>query len=402
MRLLFVNHLHPNTGLIGAVRLQRFAEELSKREHRVLLLCACHQGALDTPETFALRIAQHNWAQPLVLAVRDASSAHRRVGTLATGGRTLRRVSTAAGLLIHGGPFWQWQHAARAFQKPIRERFAPELTYATFGNLDALAIARNYAHYARIPWVMDIKDPASQFIPAPLARWLMPRYRDAAAVTLNSDFQRGHNPGWVDERSTVIYSGAEASNHATGPHFNNAAALVGSVYDDGALAILLRGFAFWRRLRGGDATLHYFGTDGARVADVATRGDATSGLTINDQIPRDELLQRCARFAALLYCAHPQHTFHHKLLELGALGRPLVTSLSEGPEARMLCDQFGIRLASVTSDTEAALALQAAADIPTSSMTTLRHEMAWPSVTARLETVFADALSTTNKRLTHE
>lgn len=391
MRLLFVNHLHPNTGLVGALRMQRFAEELATRGHQVLLLCACHEGIPDTPESFQARISNHDWTHPLLLAVRDDS--FTKLQHMPTGRwRPIPRARTAAKLIFGGGPFWRWQRAARAFQTPIHEHFVPDLAYATFGNLDALAIARDYAHAGRIPWVMDIKDPASAFIPKPLAWWLMPRFRDAAAVTLNSEFQRSHNRGWADDASTVIYSGVEAPPTTGGAYDAASVALVGSIYTDEAAVTLLRGFVEWRTQHVSTATLHYFGVDGARVAAIAKAAQIDVGLIIEGQVARRDLLARCTRMAALLYAAHPQHTFHHKLLELAALGRPLVTRPAGGSEADALCARFHINHVTATTATAVCNALAAASATATANMAELISEMSWASAAARLEAVFVRAL----------
>lgn len=393
MRLLFVSHVHPDTGLVGAVRLNRFAQELAQRGHKVILLCGMDATKADTPATFAQRVADQDWSEPLVLAVADASPI--RPASKATGvRRVLSRAQTATTLLAHGGSFWRWQRAARAFHQPIKTLFAPELAYGTFVNLDALAITRDYARRFGIPWVMDIKDPASNFIPRPLQRWLMPRYRDAVAVTLNSEFQRSHNSGWVDESSTVIYSGVESAPVGSYAFDSTQVALVGSIYTDAAAAVLLRGFARWRSQVQPNATLHYFGVDGARVALVAKAAQAEEGLIVEGQVPRNDLLERCARMAALMYASHPENTFHHKLLELAAIGRPLVTSPTEGAEAQALCERFHIAHTDAATAEAVSGALTTAAATPTADMAVLCREMSWARAAEQLEDLFVSALFT--------
>lgn len=387
MRLLFVNHLHPNSGLVGALRMQRFAEEMAKRGHRVLLLCACHKGTPDTPASSCSRIASHDWAQPLVLAVRDDSFTKLQL-PLTTEPRPFHRAQTAAKLILGGGPFWRWQRAARAFRKPIRECFAPELAYATFGNLDALAIARDYARADRIPWVMDIKDPASAFLPKLLADWLMRRYRDASAVTLNSEFQRDHNGCWANSTSSVIYSGVEIPPAVDSGYDAKSVALVGSVYTDTAAALLLRGFSAWRKQSQASATLHYFGVDSRRISTVAARTGTTDGLVVEGQVPRKDLLARCARMTAVMYAACPERTFHHKLLELAALGRPVISSPTDGDEAKTLCVRFQIAYTGATTADVVRNSLQVASGTATAPMEQLRAQMSWRSAAVCLEDVF--------------
>jgi len=390
MRLLFVNYLHPDTLLVGAMRLLRFAEELARRGHQVLLLCANHRGQPDTPETVARRIASHDWSTPLLLAVRDDSSvAHARASRLA---RPLRRLSTATNLVWHGGSFWRWQRAARQFHEPIVKLFAPELAYATFGNLDALAIARAVALRARIPWIMDIKDPAENFLPASLRTWIMSRFRDAAAVTLNAEFQRSRNLGWADANSIVIYSGVEAAPPANAPHDPTRVALIGSIYDDRAAAIIVRGFAAWRQQKGNYGVLHYFGVSGERVARIAADAGANEWLVIEGQIPKQDLLERCQRMAALTYVGSGG-AFHHKLLELAVLGRPLVVCPAESEEALALCRRYGIPLVGAPDEASFCAALMDAAHRPATMLTDLLREHDWAASAAMLERIFLEVVS---------
>jgi len=391
MRLLFVNHLHPDTGLIGAVRLQRFAEELSKRGHHVLLLCASHDGAWDTLETFVKRIGEHDWSVPLLLSVRDDGltrphAQSRRIPPL------VRRARTAFRLAVRGGPFWQWRRAARHFLEPINQLFSPHLSYATFGNLDALALAREYARRFGIPWVMDIKDPASTFIPNLLASLLMRPYRDAAAVTLNADFQRTRNGCWADASSFVVYSGVDVPR-PTDQKFDPArAAMVGSTYGDESTEVLLRGFRDWRTQHHPMANLHYFGLDGERVAEIARRLGLADALILEGQIPRLALLERCTQMAALLYCAEPRRTFHHKLLELAAVGRPVITSPVESDEALALCARYGVGYTGADSGFAVCAALEAASRTSGKLMEDLQREAAWAAVAGRLEEIFRAVL----------
>lgn len=392
MRLLLINHLHPDSGLVGAVRMQRFAEELARRGHQVVLLCAGHDGEPDTPTLFAARAACHDWSQPLVVAVRDDSPLHNQMRA-----RQLpplpRKFATAFDLAWHGGPFWRWRRSAAGFYRPIHRLLDPEVAFATFGNLDALAIARRYAHRHRIPWVMDIKDPALEFLPFPLRGWLMPRYADAAAVTLNSEHQRTHNGCWARDDAIVIHSGVEGFHVADGGCNQSQVALVGSLYSGTGAEVLMRAFSAWRNDREPGGTLHYFGVDAEKASELARRLGVTQGLILEGQVPRAELLGKCARMAALMFAVHPGGAFHHKLLELAALGRPLIASPALGPEEQRLCTRFSIPLTCITSESDGARALAAASAAATVAMTDLVRKMSWAECAARLEGVFRSVLT---------
>lgn len=391
MRMLFVSHVHPDSGLIGGLRLYRFARELAKRGHQIVLLCGNAKRTGDNVTEFEQRLATHDWAAPLVLSVADP---REPPGTLIT---PRHKAQTAFNLLVRGGPFWRWRKNALVFADAIQQRFRPQVCYATFGNLDALAIARTIARRASVPWVMDIKDATTSFIRPALRRFLMPRYSDAAAVTLNAEFQRSHNPGWVDARSVVIYSGVESSALADGTLDSHQVALVGSVYDTAVLATVIRGFGAWRHHVGSDATLHYFGINGDRVRAAATAIDALDAVIVHGQVTRDALLSHCARMGALLY-VRSQHGFHHKLLELAALGRPLIACPAESDEAIGLSSRHGIDLACCGSEAAISDALSRAIAQPTADTHRVTHEFSWENVSRQLEGVLTRVVDTSSRR----
>ncbi len=386
MRMLFVNHVHPGTNLVGGLRLYRFAQELVLRGHQVILLCAAAEHHVDSLTGLQSRLAAHDWTTPLILSVRDDTEPAvpaRRNGPA----RYAARAATATRLAVHGGPFWRWRKRALAFQHVLAADFRPQVCYAAFGNLDALGIAREMAQQCGVPWVMDIKDPADRFVPRGLQRWLMSRYTDAAAVTLNSAFQMDHNKGWATGDAEVIYSGVEPRPEVDIGHDPKRVALVGSVYRDEALEVILRGFAAWRRDHCPQATLHYFGVDNARVARVADALAMVEQVAVEPQIARHKLLARCAKMAALIY-VRSARTFHHKLLELAALGRPLIACPPEGSEATALAHRYEIDLTSISTVPELTEVLSQVHQRPTAPMRKLQEELSWSALSARLETIF--------------
>lgn len=385
MNLLFVSQIHPASGLVGGLRLYRFAQELSARGHRIVLLCGSTNGPGDREEGLPQRLARHDWTVPLVVAVEDPRCADTTRPAL------LRKARTALRLACRGGPFWHWRRNALAIAEPIRSQFRPDVTYGTFGSLDALVTARRIARKCNIPWVMDIKDPATAFIPRALRPMLMPRYRDAAAVTLNAEYQRSHNPGWVDSDATLIYSGVEVPPTDTVKHHPLQVALVGSVYHDDGLATALHGFRLWHQQTSGAATLYYFGVDSERVARIGKMVGVADAMRIEGQRPRAEFLQRCRRMAALVY-VRSATGFHHKLLELAALGRPLIACPGEGNEALGLARVHSIDLSCAQDEQAVARALVRAADQSTVDTHPLINEFSWTAAATRLEQVLQNVV----------
>jgi hypothetical protein len=331
MNLLFVNPLAPDAGVIGAMRLWRFAEELSGRGHRVLYLCA-----RDEERGTTLDFESHDWSRPFVLAVGpSAERCLERRGLAAVAGRAY----TLAEIVLLRGPLWRWRRNMESYARLISERFAPDVCIGCFGSLDSLNVAQAVARARSAPWIMDIKDPANRFLHWAIRSYVGGRYRDAARVTLNSEFQRANNDGWPVERARVIYSGAAGLGFpGRGPVLPTTYALVGSIYSDNRARELLASFSAWRRQRAAEeALIVYMGTDAERVARIATSLGPDCPVEIAGQLPHDQFLERCASMAASMYIAS-ENTFHHKSLELLVLGRPVIAYPGEGAEMKRLAE----------------------------------------------------------------
>ncbi len=344
MRLVFVNHVHPDSGLVAGLRLWRFAQELAKRGHRVVFVTenissapACVAGRFDQ------LAADHDWRAPLVLACGEVGSSRRhRSSRNGAKPRLLRKVRTACDVAFRGGVFWRWRKAAERECDAILRAFAPEVVYATFGNLDALNIARGLARRGRIPWVMDVKDPLAAFVPRSLRGLVRLRYADAAAVTFNSAFQREVSGKVIHRTGPVVYSGADVADSSSlagtdaatsdGPFFS----LVGSIYSDANALTLLDTFVTFARARHDEGRpepqLYYFGGDHARVRGLWERLGRPRSVVISEAIPRMSLLALCRRARANCYLAS-NRTFHHKLFELLAAGRPVIAFPMEWDES---------------------------------------------------------------------
>jgi len=73
MRIVIVNHCHPETPHVCATRAREFAAALARRGHRVVLLTQNLAGAPPVPPSEEL-LAGEDWSRPLWLSVepRDA------------------------------------------------------------------------------------------------------------------------------------------------------------------------------------------------------------------------------------------------------------------------------------------------------------------------------------------
>jgi hypothetical protein len=395
MRIVFVNHLHPACGLVGGLRLWRFAEELAKRGHRIVFITESVGGAdvlqaADLPQLFD----SHDWRLPLLVPCRASSKRAAARPGQGKAARVLGKIATALTILFRGGVFWRWRREAQQYFKAIAAGFRPELTYATFGNLDALNIARALARQCRIPWIMDVKDPITQFVPRafwPLFRF---RYADAAATTFNAEFQRQANSAVLRGAALVVYSGADLpeagglrdADAVTSPGFN----LIGSIYSDEEAYAFLGAYATFAagcRRTGAAPVLTYYGVDHARVAELVRRLGSPPGIAVEPQIPRMELLQRCKAAWANCYLASPR-TYHHKLFELLMAGRPTIAYPFERAESIDMAAQVDCRLFVCRTEDELIDAWSSALAAPSTAPEATLEKLGWPRFSRELEALF--------------
>lgn len=394
MRAVFVNHLHPTTPLVGAVRLREFARAMAGRGHRVVLLTAGRDGEPgDTPEGLAERLERHDWAAPLFAAAGPRAAplldALRRGALL----RPLRQAMIAGLYLGRGGVFPDWADAVQPLLPVLADRFRPQVTWGTFGNTDAWIIARRLARLAVCPWVMDVKDKWDAFIPAPFRRLVARRFADAAALTALAGSYRDHC-GWrFPCRAQVVYSGVPQALLETGAQGPAEArvTLTGSVYSAATLAAVMAGLGAFAR---SDMTFTYAGADHRRVAEAA-RG-LPCILDIRPYMELAELAELQRRSFANLYCCVGDHDrFHHKLFELLCADRPIICLPPDGPEALGLVAELGGALAACARPAELGDALAAAwerRDRPVGVDRLRLAAFGWDGQAAGLEALFQEEM----------
>lgn len=399
MRAVFVNHCHPDTPHVCAVRLREFASAMAARGHRIVLLTAtlAPGDAGDDPAALPAALAAHDWTKPFRLACQPVAAplterlqAHRVAPPL----------SKAVALwcyIAKGGVFWTWTAGSQPFWARLARDFRPDVVWATFGNVDALNIARGIAGASACPWVLDIKDPWDAFIPAPIRAAVARRYADAAALTALSESHRDGAAARFALPATVIYSGiaADRFNRAKPPDDGVFRLLVsGSIYDARDLARLVETLAGWlqRTGRGSATEFVYAGGDHGRVAEAVARLGGACQARVLPTVGADALAALHAGASANLYIKGRATPFHHKLLELLAAGRPIICHPAETDESARIAAEVGGRLYSCAD----AAALDAAFDGvragtggPISLDRTALSRYTWAAQAARLEDVFA-------------
>ena len=335
MKLAVVTTVHPATPHISAMRTWRFAQALAARGHQPVLICAGPAVGTAAPVRRP-EPARHDWSRPLVLEVPAAPV------------RWTGRAFTLVRLLVDGGNLAPWTRAAVAAARGLIQDFRPDLVWTTFGRLEAVIAGRRIARVAGCPWVLDLKDNWELYVPAPLRRAMVRRISGWAALTANAEFNRDLARRGLGGEATVVYSGVDAAFLARAGHLDPGAGfainLVGSLYDPRWLAVLLAGVRRWAAALAPEARrelrLVYLGADQRAFAAGLVRQPPGIAAASTGWVAVADLARACRGAGVNAYLFHPG-TFHHKLLELLACGRPVLAVPGERAESRVLAAGTG-------------------------------------------------------------
>lgn len=337
MRLVFVNHCHPDTPHVCATRVARMAEACARAGHQVVLLTETLEGRPPSsrPEQVASILADHDWSRPLLVDCPPKGGmlpSHLRLGLLP---RPLRLPLLAAQYGLRSGLFTDWRDGAAPYGAELARHFRPQACWATFGNTDAWAIARSLAHAAGGHWVADLKDPWDIFIPKPLRRLLARRFRPRAFTAL-SDQHGEQVRRWFGATATTLYSGIDQTFLPVPPPPPPQPwrlLVVGALYDSNHLSQLTQGLRRW----GKPATVVYVGSEAARLRDALPDWR----LETPGYVGLDALRNLAAGCHASLYVRNPRALYQHKLVELLALDRPVLCLPQEAPESLAIAQSLG-------------------------------------------------------------
>lgn len=358
MRLVFVNHAHPETPHISAVRVREFARACAALGHQVVLLTETPPGRAPdwTPETLPAALKEHDWRRPFLLACAPVPG--RLVKRLREERMIapMRKPLIAAAYLTRSGVFSDWQDGSRPYWPVLATAFRPEAAWATFLNTDALVIAREIARLAGCKWVMDMKDPWSAFIRVPLRRLIARRFSDGAALTALSQSHAEEARRWFGRKPTVIYSGiSDDFLAAPAPHPQTRRILiVGGLYGQKDLEAVIRGIGLWAK---GGETVTYAGAEIERFLAAAKTLSDTVNLETPGYVDLTRLRALAADSVALVYVRSPRALYQHKLIELLALDRPVLCLPGESREAHAIADDLGGKLISCATPAELAAGL---------------------------------------------
>lgn len=401
MRLVFVNYCHPHTPHVCGVRVARFADAMAMRGHRVVLITRELDGHPTAPPPPALgdALGAHDWSRPFHLAIPPARGPLFRAiqdGRLPGG---IRQASIAAAYVLTGGLHGDWRRAVAAYGPGLAEGFRPDLAWGSFGNTDTWAIARDMAAAAKAPWVMDIKDHWSTFIPAPLRRPVARHFRSAAAMTALSGAHVDEATGYFSQAKAVVFSGVPdeflAPELVPPPEEGMVLTVTGGLYGADRACGFLAALADWAQTRSiTRPRLIYAGGDHACMAEAveATGIAGTWAVEIHPYMPLDQL-RRLHRGASVNSYLRASSGFHHKIFELLSAGRPVLCYPAESAEARQIADQSGGLLLSCADGIQVAEALdRVAAGAAPASGSAGMAQFTFSAQAERLEDVFRQVL----------
>jgi glycosyltransferase involved in cell wall biosynthesis len=252
----------------------------------------------------------------------------------------IRKARTAAAFLMDGGVYGGWSNNATVYSSVVRENFQPDIVWATYLPTDSLVIALRLSRICGVPWAIDIKDSFSLDVPFGLRKLMAIRFRSAAVITANASMRKNDVERWFGRTPTIIYSGF--SEDVLVQHGASKIAvpyrimLIGGVYSDYNLREFFAGLRGW--IQGLDSyeqqsiRFVYAGSDAMRVEEAAQALQGVCACEIHDYLATDAMLNLCKTAWVNCYLWLPT-TFHHKVIELLACRRPILSFPGEGTEA---------------------------------------------------------------------
>lgn len=402
MRLIFINHAHPDIPHVSGMRLSYFAKAMAGRGHQVVLITSTYPDQsrpVASPADQLKRLDTHDWSAPFHLEImpfRLKALEWIRTNRLPA---PVRRTLTFWHMAYHGGVFEDWVVACRPHARDLASSFRPELVWGTFGNTSNLVLAQFIARQAGCPWVMDIKDNWATFIRPGLREWLAWRFRDASGYTCNAAHHQAVAAKWLHQgKGRVIYSGvAEEFLNPMAVQSDSATRdliLVGGTYDQAVLIQFLQGIKSWLSkldpAKLSSIRFVYVGSDSQRVKDALNRINLPCKTAISGYLSIKVLAHQCRQALANCY-VWASFGFHHKLLELLSCGRPVVAFPGEAEESKALAAQSATPFSACTDERALHSALDHAwATYGLNESDTNAKQWQWQALAVQLEEFFID------------
>jgi hypothetical protein len=327
-----------------------FADALTRRGHRVVLLThpRTRSEAVAGPAEVERSLMSFDWRAPFHLSCPPIFSWRDSAARAPKLPRVLRRVLIFANMALRGGLNDDWVQGSRPYWPVIERAFRPDLVWGIFGDPSSLRGAQLLARRAGAPWVADFKDNFEVYIHPLIRSCVASRYADAAGFSSNSRMHESVAARFFDLPHAVIYSGVAPSMIAASTTKADAGVfrvmLMGSLYDAGRLRRFLAALGAWvQTLDPGDHArieLTYAGSDRRKIEAGLSAQPLPCRTRLLDQLPLDDLGRLCQSAALNAYIWLPSG-FHHKLFELLACRRPVVSFPGEHEESVELAAEVG-------------------------------------------------------------
>jgi glycosyltransferase involved in cell wall biosynthesis len=344
MKAIFINLSHPETKHISGVRVKFFADSLARKGHQIILLTRSLNDD-DVQKTVAVvreEIANHDWRTPYHLAIvskKDRILAAFRKGSLP---KLFSKMIVGWYFLIHSGVFNDWVKGCRPYLDLLSYEFCPDITWGTFTTTDTWVLAQRISRAADVPWIMDIKDGWSKYIPKLFRRIIANRFRDAAWLTTNCEFNATVAKKWFQHNQTTIYSGisSDLDGQLTDKKVMNEnfrIMMIGSIRNTEYFADFLKGLENFSKYN--QIEFIYAGADYEKVRYFCDHQNPSFDVTVHSYLPQEEMLNLCASADVNSYIWDPKG-FHHKLIELLACNRPVVAFPGEHEESKFIAKKI--------------------------------------------------------------
>jgi hypothetical protein len=351
MRIAIINHCHPDAPHVCAWRARAFSEQLVDLGHDVLLITA----PLDEtrPGENLATLARHIHNQRNTGNYRHIALGNQRGSSLPAirSGRIptpFRQIAIATQFALHGNIFFDWVRSVGAALPIVAEEFRANIVWAIFGNSACWVIGQQLAQLSACPWVGDLKDSWPRFIPNGFRRLTAQRFKDTSRITAFSKAHADEVQNYMGLNATVIYSGIPEhlpdSGIENSSHTNDVL-ITGSLYDQQRLVTFIDGLksclASRRDVQDRGINLVYAGND-ASIFDAAVE-QTKPGFPIErcGSLPTAQLADRQRSALLNVYIRHAPNLFHHKLFELLAAGRPVISVGGETSEAIAIAAESG-------------------------------------------------------------
>jgi len=384
--------------------MREFAYALSSLGHSVILLTEVHKGqAADTYP--GRKIQKHNFSSPLYLSTEPLG--HPLITALRS--RSLpwgiRQAIIIYYYVIYKGVFTDWRLGTQSFLPIIAEKFKPDLIWASFGNTDCWNIAKDLAHIAHCPWIADLKDLWSGFIPKTLQKIVSRHFNDYSAITTLSQYYHSRDIlKYFNAKSEVIYSGFSSNFFAADSQEKQKdiiLSITGGIYNGASLEKIFEGVQLWllglSKKKKSQIKIVYAGNDTAIVKSATARLSKIVSVEFRGYLPIDKLRILQKNSTANLYVK--TDSYHHKLIEMLSIGRPIICFPAETEEAIAITNSTSVPFYSCKTPKEISLALDQSLKkeiVDVANDAGLKN-LTWEAQAIKLENLFQNIVDQNNE-----